>query len=201
MKLENIFRKLPFNRLVKFESLLIIVVLIFLTSCKSKRTLPVQCEQKPKYSKIFDLPEELIGYNNYDQAIDCSKKTGKPLAIYFTATKCGHCDKFETEFLNSHEISKIINEDFVFVALFVDDKTELPKGDQFEDTDNVSGYKRKIRNIGHLNCTLLPKFMHSSQPALFITNKEDSVIAHIDYDSNIQELKDEFRLAVEKKNH
>lgn len=176
---------------------LLITLLVLVINCNAERKHYAQCEEIPKYYKAFKLPEKLIGYNNYEQAVECAEKNDKPLAIYFTAIGCKNCRKFEDELLNSSEVSKLLNERFVFVALFVDDKTVLPVEDQFEEKRSFAKGKRRIKNIGQLNCTLYPKYMHSSQPTLFITNRKDSIIAQINYHPNKENLINELKSAIE----
>jgi len=179
-----------------FIFLLILVVLIL--SCNSKKKYPQQCEQVPKYLKVFELPEKLIGYNNYEQAVDCARKTDKPLAVYITGYACKNCRDFEEKFLNSDEVSKLLNEHFVFAALLIDIKKELPKEDQFVVTRS-NGTKRKVKTIGHLNGYIAAsKYMNSSQPYLFIRNSRDSIVARIGYSQNKEELLKELKAVIEK---
>ena len=176
---------------------LFITLIIITISCKEKRKFYPQCEETPKYYKAFKLPEKIIGYNNYEQAIECARKNDKPLAVYFTGNACKNCRKFEDGFLNLSEVAKLLNERFVFVALFVDDKTALPAKDQFDEKRSFAKGKRSIKNIGQLNCTLLPKYMHSTQPVLFIMNRNDSIIAQINYHPNKEDLINELMSAIE----
>lgn len=85
----------------------------------------------------------------------------------------------------------------MFVALFVDDKTALPKEDQFYEKRSFTKGKRRIKNIGQLNCTLYPKYIHSSQPVLFITNRKDSIITQINYHPNKENLIKKLKAAIE----
>jgi len=178
-----------------FQIFILLLITLFM-SCNSKSKLHEKCEQAPKYYKAFKLPENIIGYNNYEQAADCAKKINKPLAVYFTGNGCKNCPAFEHDFLSSGTVSKLMNEHFVFVSLFINDKTVLPKEDQFIETDQFSGRRRKIKSIGNLNCTLLPKFRHSSQPALFITNSSDSILALINYNPDTKTLISELQAKI-----
>jgi thiol:disulfide interchange protein DsbD len=183
----------------KFIQILFLLTIYILIGCNSKRKIHHLCEQTPKYYKEFKLPEKIIGYNNYEQATKCSKTINKPLAVYFTSTICKNCKPFETDFLNSPEVSEIINKNFVFVQLIIDDKTALPQKDQFTEISPFTGKKRKINNIGQLNCTLLPKYRHSSHPALFITNQKDSILTLITYSSNAKDLIKELKSTIKNK--
>jgi hypothetical protein len=95
-----------------------------------------------------------------------------------------------------HQLQAILIIIFIFVQLYVDDKTLLPLKDQYEMNIDHTNKKRKIRTIGDLNISLLKKYPHSSHPSLFITNKMDSVVALINYNPNSEELINEFNLAL-----
>jgi len=185
------------NQISKFRQIIILITIVLITNCKNELQINDLCKKTPKYYKKFKLPENIIGYNNYEQAIDCSKKINKPLAIYFTAYNCEKCEEFETNFLSSKKASKIINDNFIFVGLFINDKTELPKEDQYFQTIPEKNRKRKIKTIGHLNCTLITKYHHSSQPTLFITNKEGEILSSINYDPDSNNLINELIKATE----
>ena len=175
-----------------------LILISLLWNCESKSKNDKLCEQHPKYYNEFRLPKKIIGYNNYQQGIDCSEKINKPLAVYFTANTCKKCREFEEEFLNSDKVSKLINKNYVFVGLFVDDKTELPSEDQFIQNVPNSDRKRRIKTIGQLNCTLLTKYHHSSQPTLFITDENESIVRLIGYNPNKEELIEELSTTIKK---
>ncbi len=185
--------------MIKWDSSLIffITLIVLVISCTAERKHYAQCEESPKYYKAFKLPEKLIGYNNYEQAVDCARQNNKPLAVYFTAFACKNCRKFEREFLSSSEVVKLLNENFVFAALYIDDKTVLPTKDQFEVKRSFAKGKRRITTIGQLNCTLLPKYRHSSQPTLFIMDTKEHILTRINYHPNTEELINELKIAVE----
>ena len=52
---------------------LFIILIIFIISCNAERKHHSQCQEKPKYYKAFKLPEKIIGYNNYEQAVECAE--------------------------------------------------------------------------------------------------------------------------------
>lgn len=84
------------------------------------------CE-KPKYSEKLHLPHGLEGYFDYEQAMECAKKINKPLFIDFTGHGCVNCREMEANVWSDPKVLKKLKEDFLVVALYVDDKTKLPK--------------------------------------------------------------------------
>lgn len=97
--------------------------------------MPVQhtnelCE-KPKYADFLELPHGLQGYFDLDQALKCAQAVNKPIFIDFTGHGCVNCREMEANVWSDPAVLKRLREDYVVVALYVDDKTELPKEEQY----------------------------------------------------------------------
>ncbi|TKG88899.1 disulfide bond formation protein DsbD [Puteibacter caeruleilacunae] len=86
------------------------------------------CED-PKYADFLHLPHGLEGYFDYEQAIRCAKEKGKPVFVDFTGHGCVNCREMEAAVWSDPRVLKKLREDFVVVALYVDDKTDLPEED------------------------------------------------------------------------
>ena len=111
----------------------------------------------PSYSEIpygihgyapNDLPEGaefehgLTVFHDLDQAKKYAKKLNKPVMIDFTGLNCVNCRKMETNVWSNENIHKIMEEDFVIVSLYVDEKTDL-------ETPEISPYSnRKLLTKG-----------------------------------------------------
>jgi len=83
-----------------------------------------------KYTDI--LESEIPGvetFFDYDEAIAAAKKLGKPLMLDFTGHSCANCRKMEKEVLSDAEVMKRLQQDFVVVSLYVDDKLKLPEAE------------------------------------------------------------------------
>ncbi len=91
------------------------------------------CE-KPKYSDKLHLPHGLEGYFDYNQALECAAKQNKPVFIDFTGHGCVNCREMEARVWADPRVLKKLREDFVLVALYVDDKTELPESEWITST-------------------------------------------------------------------
>lgn len=91
------------------------------------------CE-KPKYGDILHLPHGLDGYFDYEQALVCAAKQQKPVFIDFTGHGCVNCREMEARVWSDPRVLKKLREEFVIVALYVDDKTELPKSEWITST-------------------------------------------------------------------
>ena len=84
------------------------------------------CE-KPRYGEFLHLPHGLEGFFDYEQGLECAKKQNKPVFIDFTGHGCVNCREMEANVWSNPKVLKIMREKFVVIALYVDDKTELPE--------------------------------------------------------------------------
>ncbi len=118
------------------------------------------CE-KPKYSDILHLPLELEGYFDYDQGMACAKKQDKPVLLDFKGHACSNCKEMENKVWSNPEVLKRLKEDYIIIALYVDDRTKLP-----EDEWVTSSYDGKVKKtIGKKNADFqITKYGINSQP-------------------------------------
>ncbi len=77
-----------------------------------------------KYAEIFHAPLNLDAFFDYDEGIAYAKQVNKPVLIDFTGHACVNCRKMEANVWPDKEVYKLINEDYVLIQLYVDDKTE-----------------------------------------------------------------------------
>jgi len=120
----------------------------------------VECEA-PRYGEFLELPHGLRGYFDLAQAQRCARALGKPLFIDFTGHACVNCRKMEATVWKDPQVLRRLREDFVVVALYVDDKTELPANEQY-----ISKYDNKQKTtLGKKNADLqLSGFNVNAQP-------------------------------------
>ena len=81
------------------------------------------------------------GFFDYEEAVAYAKKVNKPIFIDFTGHGCVNCRKMEENVWSNPEVLKRLKEDYVVVALYVDDKTELPQSQWF-----TSSYDGKVKS-------------------------------------------------------
>ena len=93
------------------------------------------CEE-PKYSDVLELPLDLSGYFNYEQALSCARAQDKPVFVDFTGHGCNNCREMENSVWSDPEVLKMLRDEYVVVALYVDDKTEMPEEDWSVSTKN-----------------------------------------------------------------
>jgi thiol:disulfide interchange protein len=131
------------------------------------------CEE-PKYSDFLHLPHGLKGYFDYDQALACARQQNKPLFIDFTGHGCTNCREMEANVWSDPSVLEKLRNDFVVVALYVDDKTELPESEWY-----TSKTDSKIKKtIGKQNADLqISNLNNNAQPFYVLVGKDERVLA------------------------
>jgi len=135
-----------------------------------------------KYTDLFHLPHELDGFFDYKEALAYAKKVNKPVFIDFTGHGCVNCREMEARVWPDPEVLKRLQNDFVIVALYVDDKTELPEKEWY-----TSKYDNKVKKtIGAQNGDLqIVKYNNNAQPHYCIVDHEGNLlVAPKNYDLN-----------------
>ncbi|HEV8512855.1 MAG TPA: LptF/LptG family permease [Cyclobacteriaceae bacterium] len=138
----------------------------------------------PKYADFLHLPHGLNGYFDYKQALTCARQQHKPLFIDFTGHGCTNCREMEARVWSDPQVLKRLKEDFVVVALYVDDKTELPETEWYE-----SKYDKKIKKtIGKQNADLqITNLNNNAQPFyVLVGNDERVLVSPKPYDLSIE---------------
>ncbi|SHK61476.1 thiol:disulfide interchange protein DsbD [Reichenbachiella agariperforans] len=157
------------------------------------------CET-PKYADFLHLPHGIQGYFDYDQALACAKKQNKPLFIDFTGHGCVNCREMEARVWSDPKVLQRLKEEFVVVALYVDDKTDLP-----ESAWVKSSYDGKMKkSIGKKNADFqITRFNNNAQPYYVILDTDgELLVAPKGYDLNVAsfvEFLDQSKQAFEKR--
>ncbi len=130
------------------------------------------CEE-PKYDDLLHWPHGLEGYFDYEQAIACAKEQGKPVFIDFTGHGCVNCREMEQRVWSDPAVLKRLSEDFVLVALYVDDRTLLPEKIWYKSS--FDGKTKKT--IGQQNADFqITRFNNNAQPFYVILNEEEELL-------------------------
>lgn len=101
-----------------------------------------------------------------------AKETGKPMLIDFTGYGCVNCRKTEEHIWVNDDIRKKLNDDYVLVSLYVDDRAPL-------DSQLISVVTQNpIRNVGNLWADFqIVNFNQNSQPLYVIMSPDEEVLA------------------------
>ena len=114
-------------------------------------------------------PNNIIAFEDYDTAMAYAKKVNKPLLLDFTGRACQNCRLMEENVWSKDQILPIFKNDLVLVSLYVDERTKLPKDQQY-----ISKYTgEKVTTVGQKWSELETfKYKNNSQPLYVIENHQ-----------------------------
>lgn len=129
---------------------------------------------KTKHSDFLHLPHGLTGYFDYKEALAASKATGKPLFVDFTGHACVNCRKMEEYVWAKPEVLKRLQNDFIIVSLYADERKELPENEWYTSTrDN-----KVKKTIGEQNQDLqISKYNFSAQPQYVVIDGNEKQLS------------------------
>jgi len=127
----------------------------------------------PQYADFLEFPHGIEGYFDYEQAIACANAQDKPLFIDFTGHGCVNCREMEARVWSDPQVLNILKDDYVVVALYVDDKTKLPESEWY-----VSDYDDKTKKtIGKQNADFqIRRFENNAQPFYVLLDNEGEML-------------------------
>ena len=141
-----------------------------------------------KHDNIFSMPLGLAGYYDYKQGLACAKEQGKPVLLDFKGHACANCKHMEAKVWSDPEVLRRLRENFVIIALYVDDRTQVPENEWI--TSAIDGKVKKT--IGKINEDLeISKFKTNALPLYVITDHEGNPLnTPMPTNLNIDEYKD-----------
>ena len=115
----------------------------------------------------------LQAYDNLPDGLAAAKATGKPVFLDFTGYGCVNCREMEARVWSDPEVLRRLRDDFVIVALHVDDKTKLPES---EWVLNDKG--KPLKDVGRVNSYVaLHDFGVNAQPNYFLLDENGNRLA------------------------
>jgi thiol:disulfide interchange protein DsbD len=151
----------------------------------SQAAEPVAQTNNALYSDFLELPLGLTGYFDFEQAKAAALKANKPLFIDFTGHGCVNCRKMEEYVWSDPAVLQRLKEDYVVVALYCDDKTELPADKWY--TSKVDGQEKKTLGDQNLDFQI-SRFNSNAQPhyVLLDPRKDDKpMVKPVAFDANV----------------
>ena len=118
--------------------------------------------------------------------LDCNKdffdgrviaeKTNKPILIDFTGWACVNCRRMEENVWSDPQVFEILNNEIVLVSLYVDDRNELIKENQFS-IKRLNGTLKNIKTIGQKWSTFqYLNFKTASQPFYVLITSDGELL-------------------------
>jgi len=153
---------------------------------KGSQTAEVPAQKNDAlYSDFLELPLGLTGYFDFEQAKAAALKANKPLFIDFTGHGCVNCRKMEEYVWSDPSVLQRLKNDYVVVALYCDDKTELPASKWY--TSKVDGQEKKTLGDQNLDFQI-SRFNSNAQPhyVLLDPRKDDKpMVQPVAFDANV----------------
>lgn len=124
-------------------------------------------------------------FMDYEKGMEYARQHGKPVMLDFTGYGCVNCRKMELAVWTDSKVSDIINNDYVLITLFVDDKTPLPA--PIKKMEN--GKERTLRTVGDKWSYLQRvKFGANAQPFyVLIDNEGNPLNKSYSFDEDVPE--------------
>ncbi len=122
-----------------------------------------------KYGDDLHLPLGLSGYFDLPEALTEAKRTGKPLFVDITGHGCVNCREMEQRVWSDPRVLDILRNDYIVVALYVDDKMDLAEADYLTTPDG-----KTLKQLGRKNSYIVQsRFGVNAQPAYVLLSPED----------------------------
>lgn len=114
-------------------------------------------------------PHGLVVFDNYQYGLAYAKKVNKPIMLDFTGFACVNCRKMENNVWSDAKVLSILKDQIVLISLYVDDKRELPKAQQFISPTTGA----EIETIGDKwTDFMISKYKTNTQPLYVLTDLE-----------------------------
>jgi thiol:disulfide interchange protein DsbD len=112
-------------------------------------------------------PHQIVVFNDYDKGMAYAKTVNKPVMLDFTGFACVNCRKMENNVWSDLRVLSILKNEVVLISLYVDDKRDLPKSEQFISKTTGS----EIITIGDKwTDFMISKYKTNTQPLYVLTD-------------------------------
>ena len=100
----------------------------------------------PLYTQDFNLYKNEVRakFDDYDMGMEYAQRVGKPVMLDFTGYGCVNCRKMELAVWTDPTVGSLMNDDYVLITLYVDNKTKLPEPIKVVE----NGKERTLRTLG-----------------------------------------------------
>ncbi|MGM9718105.1 MAG: cytochrome c biogenesis protein CcdA [Prevotella sp.] len=144
----------------------------------------------PMNTQDFNLHKSAVEpkSHDYEEGMAMAKAKGLPVMIDFTGFGCVNCRKMEAAVWTDPQVASVLNEKYVLISLYVDDKTPLAE----PVVVNENGQQRTLRTVGDKWSYLQRvKFGANTQPFyVLIDNEGNPLNGSRSYDEDIQKYLD-----------
>ena len=127
----------------------------------------------------------IITFTDYDKGLAYAKEVNKPVMLDFTGFACVNCRKMEINVWSDEKVLSVLKNDVVLISLYVDDKRELPKEQQYVSKETG----KEVVTIGNKwTDFIITRYKTNTQPYYVLTDlKEQKLNEPISYTPNIDD--------------
>ena len=155
----------------------------------------------PMNTQDFNLYKNEVHprFKDFEAGMAAARLEGKPVMIDFTGFGCVNCRKMEAAVWTDAKVADMLNNKYVLISLYVDDKTPLPEQITVTDTD---GTQRTLRTVGDKWSYLQRyKFGSNTQPMyILLDNDGKPLTGSRSYDEDINEYMDFLKVGLDNYN-
>ncbi|MDI6034828.1 cytochrome c biogenesis protein CcdA [Flavobacterium sp. LB2P84] len=142
-------------------------------------------------------PHDLIAFEDYEKGLAYAKSVNKPILLDFTGYACVNCRKMEDYVWSDPAILKILQDEVVLISLYVDDKRELPKSEQYVSKETG----KEIVSVGNKWSDFqITRYKANAQPYYIVLDVEENMLSDKpeSYNSNINAYKGWLREGIDR---
>jgi thiol:disulfide interchange protein DsbD len=139
-------------------------------------------------------PQGIPAFEDYDLALEYSKKVNKPLLLDFTGKGCTNCRKMEDKVWSNSGIKGMLSNDFILVSLYVDTREKLEN----PYVSEVTG--KKIRTVGQKWAEFqMERYQQQGQPYYVIIDENEKTLnTPVAYDPDVEKYKNWLKDGLDK---
>ena len=120
-----------------------------------------------KYSEYFEMPHDLQGFYDMEQAKEYAQRVDKPIFVDITGKGCVNCRNMEAKVWADPRVLKLLREEYVIVALYMDVRENAYEEDWLTRDGEV------LKTIGEINTDyVLRTYGVNSQPYYILQDSE-----------------------------
>ena len=153
-------------------------------------------EMARKYG--LKMPLGLQGYFSLEEGFEASRREGKPVFVDISGHSCANCREMENRVWSDRDVYRLLRDEFVMVALFTDDKSDLREEDWVTtDTGKV------LKELGAANAYIaLQRFGVNGKPNYVILDADGTPLSPVrGYDLSVSGFLDFLRNGLDAYNN
>ena len=121
------------------------------------------------------MPMGFTGFFTLEEGLEASREQGKPVFVDITGHGCVNCREMEQRVWTDPRVQRIMNDDYILVVLYNDDKTKLKQEDWVTTEDG-----KVLKELGRANSYLVrTKFDVNAQPNYALLGSDGGLLVPV----------------------